>query len=278
LIVSIGRKKILIIHHSGSGSTRTISEVLRDRLSNNYKVDMVKICPGFDYRKLFNYDQVLLGYPTYYFKPSRSTSEFVENMPVFRNKVQLFLFTTYGLYSGNSIRTLIKMLQNKNTTIGGYLQIRGPASDGVLLLPSFFKLFFRYERKTKMKVEKIIGEIGGFLNNSGKISKMPLPRWYSPITGLFSKQIHGIDYSAYKKNLKVLEDRCTNCNACVDDCIRNCWTKGKDFPSINTNNCEFCLKCVHNCPTRAIIFTDKMKDSPRLNRVFYKKLKQKTFQ
>ena len=239
---------------------------------------MVRICPNFNYEGLPQYDLVLMGYPTYYFKPSLSTLEFVDKLPVFRNKIQFHIFTTYGLYSGNSIRTLISMLLGKNAIVTGHTQIRGPASDGVLLLPSFFRLFFRYERKTKMKVDKIIGEIGGFLNNSGKISKIPIPRWYSPITGLFSKQIHGIDYSTYKKNLKVLEDRCTNCNVCVDNCIRNCWTEGKDFPSINTNNCEFCLKCVHNCPTRAIIFTDKMKDSPRLDRAFYKKLKQKTFQ
>ena len=33
--------KIIIAYHSESGSTRTISEILRDRLSNYYKVDMV---------------------------------------------------------------------------------------------------------------------------------------------------------------------------------------------------------------------------------------------
>lgn len=277
MIVSIGRKKILIIYHSGSGSTQTISEVLRDRLSNNYKVDMVKICPDFNYEELSHYDLILLGYPTYYFKPSRSASEFVEKMPVFKNKVQFFLFTTYGLYSGNSIRTLIKMLKNKNTTISGYSQIRGPASDGVLLLPSFFRLFFRYERKANIKIDMMIRAIKESIKEPENNLKVPPPRWYSPITRLFSKQLHGIDYSGYKNDLKVLEDRCTNCNVCVDNCIRNCWTEGKDFPSINTNNCEFCLKCVHNCPTKAIIFTEKMKDGPRLNRAFYNKLKKDTF-
>jgi len=272
------QKKILIIYHSGSGSTRTISEVLKDRLSNNFKVDLVKICLDFDYEGLSDYDQVLLGYPTYYFKPSLSTLEFVDRMPVFRDKVQFFIFTTYGLYSGNSIRTLSKMLQNKNIVIKGYSQIRGPASDGVLLLPSFFRLFFKYEKKADTKIDKMINVIKENVKGPKNNSKTPSLRWYSPITGLFSRQIHGIDYSAYKKNLKVLEDRCTNCNICVEDCIRNCWTGGKDFPLINTGNCEFCLKCVHNCPAKAIIFTDRMKDSPRLDKSFYSKLKQNTFQ
>jgi len=271
------QKKILLIYHSGSGSTRIISEILYDRLSDYHEVDLIKIYPDFDYEKLSDYDQILLGYPTYYFKPSISTLEFVNKLPVFKNKIQVFIFTTYGLYSGNSIRILASMLLEKNVIITGYTQIRGPASDGVLLLPSFLRLFFRYERRVNIKIDRMIRAIGESIKEPENNSKIPLPRWYSSITGLFSKQIHGIDYSSYKSNLKVLEVRCTNCNICVDNCIRNCWVEGKDFPSINTGNCEFCLKCVHNCPTRAIIFTDKMKDSPRLNKSFYNKLKQNTF-
>jgi flavodoxin/ferredoxin len=269
--------RILIAYHSGSGSTRTISEILRDKLSNYYKIDFVKICQDFDYMKLPHYDLVLLGYPTYYFKPSYSTLEFVEKMPVFKNKIHFFLFTTYGLYSGNSIRTLVKVLAERNAIINGYSQIRGPASDGVLLLPSFLRLFFKYERKVNIKIDRMVRTIKESLIESGKILRIPLPRWYSPVTGLFSKQIQGINYSAYKRNLNVLDDRCNNCNICVNNCIRNSWEKGKNKPIINIDKCEFCLKCVHNCPTRAIIFSEKMKDSPRLDKTFYNELKRDTF-
>lgn len=272
------QKKILIVYQSGSGSTRTISEVFEKRLSADFNVKMLEVHADFDYRGLLDYDIVLVGFPTYYFRPPDSILEFVEKMPVFEKEIKTFIYTTYAMYSGNSIRVLAIKLKAKNMIVSGYTHIRGPASDGVLLLPSCFKLFFRYERKAKIKVDRVIGEIRGLLKNTGKISKIPPPRWYSPVTWIFHKQIHGIDYSSYKKNLKVLEDRCTNCNICVDNCIRNCWTEGKDFPSINTNNCEFCLKCVHNCPGNAIVFMDRMKDSPRLNKLFYKKLKQKTFQ
>ena len=278
----LSRKKqkpgILLVYHSGSGSTRTISEVLRDKLSDSYKVDRVKVCKDFDYSILQGRSLLIMGYPTYYFKPSISTLEYVDKLPVFKDRVQVFIFTTYGLYSGNSIRTLAGILAKKNAIVTGHIQIRGPASDGALLFPSFFKPFFRYERKANVKVDRMIEEIKRLLKSPGKISKIPQPRWYSPVSRIFYKQIQGIDYSNYKKNLKVLEDRCTNCNKCVDGCIRNCWREGKDLPSINTDSCEFCLKCVHNCPDKAIVFADRMKDSPRLDKSFYNKLKQKTFQ
>ena len=271
------KSRILIAYHSGSGSTRTISEILKDKLSNYYEVDFIEVCLDFDHKRLSTYDLVILGYPTYYFKPSSSATEFVEKMPVFKNKIQFFLFTTYGLYSGNSIRTMMNMLLEKNGIMEGYSQIRGPASDAVLLLPSFFRFFFRYERKANIKIDMTVRTIKESLTETGKVLRIPRPRWYSPVSRLFSKQIHDIDYSAYKRNLNILDDRCNNCNICVDNCIRNCWTEGTDRPVIDTDKCEFCLKCVHNCPTRAIIFSEKMKDSPRLDGTFYNKLKKDTF-
>jgi flavodoxin/formate hydrogenlyase subunit 6/NADH:ubiquinone oxidoreductase subunit I len=272
------QKKILIIYHSGSGSTQIISEILQDKLLlGHYKVDLSTIYPDFDYKKLSLYDLVLLGCPTYYFKPSCSTLEFVEKMPVLRNKMNFYIVTTYGLYSGNSVRTLAKMLQGKNTAIKGYSQIRGPASDGVLLLPSFLRFFFRYEKKVNIKIGRIVRTIKDSIEKPENNPKIPPPRWYSPLTCLFRKQIQAIDYSTYRKNLKVLDDRCNNCNVCVNNCIRKCWEKGKNKPIIDTDKCEFCLKCVHNCPKRAIVFTEKMKDSPRLDRIFYNKLRRDTF-
>lgn len=271
------QKKILIIYHSGSGSTRTISEVLEKRLSLDFDIEMLEIHADFNYKNLLDYNIVLIGFPTYYFRPPDSILEFVKKMPVFEKKIKTFIYTTYAMYSGNSIRVLAMKLKAKNMVVSGYMQIRGPASDGVLLLPSYFKFFFRYERKANIKIDRIIGKIKGLMEYPGNILKIPRMRWYSPATRLFSKQINGIGYSSYKKNLKILEGRCTKCNICVNNCIRNCWIEGKDFPSINISNCEFCLKCVHNCPVNAIVFTDSMKDRPRFNKLFYKKLKQKTF-
>ena len=52
---------------------------------------------------------------------------------------------------------------------------------------------------------------------------------------------------------------------------------GDYYITIDTDKCEFCLKCVHNCPVKAIIFSEKMKDKLRLDRKFYNKLKKDTF-
>ena len=270
------RAKILISYHSGSGSTKLISKVFSEQLSGEFSVDIIGIGPGFRYSRFKSYDLVLLGFPTYYLMPSFSALEFVRNMPVMDKKILFFLFTTYGLYSGNSIRMLSNTLRKKNTTIIGYAQIRGPASDGVLLFPSV-RLFSRYEKLANEKISMAVSEIKNFMQDRKEKMKVPHRRWYSPVTGLFKRQLGKIDYSQYRSNLRILEDRCSNCKICVKDCIWGCWKEGEDSPVLDISKCEFCLKCVHNCPDKAIIFSEGMKDRIRLDWKFYKELEDKTF-
>lgn len=266
--------RIIIIYHSGSGSTELISRVFSERLREDNKVDIAMIKPDFNYGILSSNDLVILGFPTYGFAPSFSTIEFVKNMPVMKDTA-FFLFTTCGLYSGNSIRILSDMLQGKDGRVIGYTQIRGPASDGVLFFP-WIRFFFSYEKRVNEKIDTAVNEIKSFLIKKDNTINIPRLRWYSPFTRLFRRQLGRVEYRQYSSNLRILEERCNNCNICVRNCIRGCWTKGKNHPYINPDNCEFCLKCVHNCPKKAIIFSDYMKDRSRLDKDFYKKIKERT--
>jgi len=73
--------KVLVLFHSGSGSTRTVSEVFRHKLSESYQVDMAQVSPGLDHQIIVGYDFLLFGFPTYHCKPSSSMLEFVNNLP-----------------------------------------------------------------------------------------------------------------------------------------------------------------------------------------------------
>jgi len=266
-------KKILIIYHSGSGSTKTISEVFKEKLSQFYKVDLLQARFDFNYQRLFDYDFFVLGFPTYHCAPSNSMLEFVNKIPEVNPSKNAFVFTTYGLYTGNSLRIFTKKLFQKRIITIGYAQIRGPASDGVLLFPSFISSMFRYEKRAKQKIERFVVEIRKLINSPTSKLKVPRYKWYVLINNLF-KYFGETQYNKYKDRLHILEDRCINCNLCVKSCINGCWTEEENHPSFNPTNCEFCLKCVHNCPEKAIVFSDNMKDKPRLNGKFYRNLKQ----
>ncbi|MBN1573112.1 MAG: hypothetical protein JW984_07950 [Deltaproteobacteria bacterium] len=82
----MGEKRIAVVHHSGSGSTRTIGEVFAELLSKKHSVDTYPVVRNFDYGLLTKYDLLIFGTLTFNCSPSKSMMEFVEGMPKFDNK------------------------------------------------------------------------------------------------------------------------------------------------------------------------------------------------
>ena len=270
-----GTKRILVIHHSGSGSTRTIAEVICDKLSGSFDVEIapITIRSDFDFKKIQDADMIVFGSPTFNCRPSRSMLEFIERVPKQKFPKRGYIFMTCGLYLSNAMRILAKRLYDKNIVTLGYERFRGPGSDGALLFPSSIKFIFRYERGVKEKIEKVLSDIEGGLKVEAKRPKMPVYSWYAPINDIFS-YFGEKTYKKYSRNIHVVSERCKNCNTCVKGCIRGCWEEGEITPSFDPENCELCLKCVHNCPEKAIAFSKAMMDRPRLNRKFYRHLKK----
>ncbi len=70
--------KVLILYHSGSGSTKLISEVLSEKMSETFETDLLIVSSSFDYQQIENYDLLIFGFPTYSCQPSLSMKEFVD--------------------------------------------------------------------------------------------------------------------------------------------------------------------------------------------------------
>ncbi len=269
-------KKVLVLYHSGSGSTKLISEVLSERLTKTCEIDIFQISNSFEYKQIENYDLLIFGFPTYSCQPSLSMKEFVDRMPVLSKNVKAFVFTTCALYTGNALRILIKKLYQKNIVTIDHSQFIGPASDGALLFPNLSSKIFQYEKKINTKILKSVDVISKTLNSSKAKLKIPAYKWYVPLNNILL-YFGELSYKKYKRRIHIIKERCINCNICVNNCPRNCWKSGDTIPAFDPYNCEFCLKCIHNCPQNAIIFSEKMEDNQRLNIPFYNNLKKKIF-
>ena len=261
---------VLILYHSGSGSTKTIGEILRDTLRKNHQVELISINQPFNYEDLLKFDLIVFGFPTYNFEPSASMMTFIDEMPVLDSVKRAVVFTTCGMYSGNAVRIATTRLKEKKVFSCHNMQIKGPDSYIGLITPPKSPT---YEKNVYSKIGKLVHKIKKSLENPVEEVDIPRSKWYVPFNvpvKVYTTRMTGKDI----KRMHLIEDRCKGCNMCVNGCQRRCWQETDSLPTFNNSNCEFCLRCVHNCSEQAIVFSDKMKDNPRFDNRFYKKLKK----
>ncbi|MBF0469029.1 MAG: EFR1 family ferrodoxin [Desulfamplus sp.] len=264
---------ILSLFHTGSGSTKTVATLLETKLKEFHNIEMQRVHQDFDYKKLPDYDFILIGFPTYFWTPSKFITEFVEKMPVYEHPVKAFVYTTCGIYNGNSLRILVKKLFNKNIIAVAHETIKGPASD-YILFPVSASLMFEYENGLSEKIDRSARKINEQISNDKISYNVPAFKLYVPLNNLLKWPGKKWFYY-YRDRLHNLEDRCTNCNLCVNNCRNNCWSEGENHPYYKSENCEFCLGCVHNCPEKAVIFSEGMTNKTRFNKKFYSKFLKK---
>lgn len=262
------KHKVLILYHSGAGSTKTIAEIYYKKL-DTYFIDINSIDLDYDYKKLQNYEFLILAFPTYHCSPSPSILEFIRNMPVFDEPKKSFAFTTYGLFSGNALREFIKECSTKNLKVCGYSAYRAPATDGALLLPPI-PFMFSYEKNIAYKIDVDIKKIKEIIKTDTDKVQCPSFKLYTILN--YPNKVLG---KAYKHKLKLIEENCSNCNKCVNNCMRKCWNiYNSTYPQYKVENCEFCFRCIHHCPNGAIVLSKKTKTKVKLNESFYKDLKE----
>ena len=276
------KKKVLILYHTGSGSTQVICELLKENLCSQFNV-MLESIYNFDNKLLDVFDFIIFGTPCYHCEPSESMQDFIKKLPVIKHGKNAFVFATCGLHSGNTVRMMVKDLLKKNIYTVDSTVIRGPASDGALMLPSWISFMFNFEKTVLEKIKHMKAAIDKYIEIPAceENTKVPSFKWYSPF--IYINHFGKKSYSKYIKNISVDIDRCTGCLICVNACERGCWTQNKideksrttSKVNFNYERCEFCLKCIHHCPSNAICFNNKMKDMPRLNNLFYNELKKR---
>ncbi len=266
--------KIAIYYHTGAGSTGMIGEVLKELLSDGHDVGFIRIDNSCDYTKMSSYDFLIFGYPVFGFNVSDSMREFAERIPPVESVKKCFIFTTFALASGNSIRKLANILERKNILCCGYLKIKAPASDGSLMFPENWKWPRRFEKKAPVKTEKAAAEIRKEIASLKFRLKKPIYKFLWVGWEKFFLAMALPQEKAFIRAIHILEDRCTKCNLCVSECRRGCWTKTADIPQFHYEQCELCLGCIHHCPAAAITFLKKPIDNPRLNRKFFMKKKE----
>lgn len=261
-------KQILIIYNSGAGSTKVIVDIYRILL-DGYQIEALPVSQSFDFSILRKYDLIIFAFPCYHCNISPLMRDFIERMPRQKEKRKAFVFITYGLYAGNTLRVFIKKCIEKNIYIEDYADYRAPATDGSLVFPSL-KFMYRYENRIAQNIKADMRKIKSILSIGDHKYRLP---YFKPYVLLnYPNAWLG---ARVKLQIKVRKDVCIHCNLCVENCPRGCWSIDNLYPVFDKSKCDACYKCIHKCPSESLIFSSRTIRKKKMNNSFYKEWKSR---
>lgn len=254
--------KAVIFYFSGTGNTWFISQKLKEELTkNNYKVN----CYSIENSTLTNKESlvnliteshlIIIGYPTYSSNLPLPMQKFINNLPQQHNK-NTAVFCTQSLSSSDGAIFIKNQLKSK-----GYLlqqAIHFVMSNNFYtplakLLPAGdYDKIAKRNKKASKKVKYFVSKI---------IKNEKLTTGDNFICHLIGNS-HRKNYSSTIKkfnDVMYVNNKCTNCNLCVNSCPVNNITNKNNSIQIN-DNCCLCMRCYNFCPTAAINITSKSED------------------
>jgi ferredoxin len=256
-------KKILSLYHSGVGNTKLISEKITSFLqSKKIAVDNFSV-ENFDNNRVRDFEFLIIGFPTYFLEASKVMSEFITNLPRYERPKYAFIYTTCGLFSANTLLNFANRLCEKNIHVVHSAVYRCPATDFVLIMPSF-KPTLTFEINLQAHIERDIKR--AFYGFTHREINPPKFKLYS----LLTKSMEAVER---KNTIQINNNLCTRCGKCVKNCPHNCFSKNDNNIVFEIDNCENCYRCIHHCPVRALSLNGKM---PKIvfDNAFYNSLSQ----
>jgi ferredoxin/flavodoxin len=266
-------KSVGILYFSGTGGTKLVAELLGELLSARLECDVSSIEDARAAELAAGSGFLVLLYPTYYLKPAPSMSEFVDRLGPLVPPRAAHIVTTCELYSENSIRRLSLALKEAGVIAVGSTVIHAPGSDVTLVFPGvLIPWWYRFEKGLGDKLRQAAREIVAAAEAPQLRDSIPRPKWYTPFTQLLQILILN-RFDLWRHGLRVLPDRCATCGACVKDCHRGAWAIEGGRLLHSSERCELCARCLHSCPSNAIVLLKGLKDNRRLDSGLYGRLR-----
>jgi energy-converting hydrogenase A subunit Q len=140
-----------------------------------------------------------------------------------------------------------------------------------------------YEQFSKLKTMEIVSELlekesEKLVKDAGRIDGIlkkvirdvsyqhPEPEFVEDVTDIIKEKIHNlvdsdlemgdvkeiIEFTSPKRQIKVFDETCIGCSACIEQCPVRCIELEMPSPVHIGSECVYCAKCVETCPVTAI--------------------------
>ena len=250
--------KALILYFSGTGNTHFVAMKIKDTLNNSgIKTDITayEVC-NFD--DISNYDVLIYGFPIYAYSMPEFMKVSIKDLKKPKTNA-VFIFSTYALHPGNALRKSSILFKKNGFIPIGTGKIKLPGSDGMLFLkdnaPYIKKINSVIDNQNK-NIEALSLKIKDRLI---KLIKTPDPISFEKIPclsypSIFIEAFIIPPFLLIEKWIKkrfYADQNCTHCGICQKICPSGNITVIKDRV-IFSNKCYLCLRCIHQCPEKAI--------------------------
>ncbi len=264
--------KVLILYFSGTGNTYLAANEIANILNQKGITTSVESVEVFDPNRVKEYDCLFFGFPIYALRMPEFLNDYTEKISLPRKR-GVFVFSTYGIYPGNAMKTVARKLQKRGFIPIGTGGAMLPGTDGLL----FIKKDSRTERKIKNKDykttrgirklrEKALKSVTKILSEDisdkrfERVKRIPL----SPV-GIVLDILFQIIYRPMEKSFKkkfYADENCSHCKLCEMICPSHNITVTKTEVTFS-NKCYLCLRCIHQCPEESIQIGQFTKNSIR---------------
>lgn len=251
--------KIAIIFQSGVGNTKNVALKIGQILKKSHQVEIYSVEELFEYIEYENYDALIIGFPTIHTHPTKRILDYLEQVHLTKS-IPVFVFTTCGLYSANTLRIFCKECIPKKLIPVHTASYRCAATDGVLLAPylSFFK---KAEKNLEQKIDKDIKVFTHLLEQGMLKARVPRFKIYS-IFNYPNKWVgHHITFPIY-----LHQEYCNKCGKCIRECPAQAYHVSEEgYPHIDLSKCEKCYRCIHHCSEKALSLSKKKRPQYTMN-------------
>jgi formate hydrogenlyase subunit 6/NADH:ubiquinone oxidoreductase subunit I/flavodoxin len=249
-------KSMIIFYYTGTGNTKYVCDYLEKTTKS--KGFSARSLPIYDLteKEIRDYidkeDIIFIAYPIYGSDMPENMKRFIDNLPQVESK-KLGVVCTQLMFSGDGGSIEFKKLKSKGFIQLWSYQVCMPNNLSVKGSPLKQHADYQYNEnkyliKARKKIDKISEDvIGGrkrvydnsvFHHFLGLLQRPYYRRWY------LKKEI---------SKLKVNQERCIQCNLCVDSCPNNVLEKiDNQVKFVNLSRCTMCLRCLNFCPKTAI--------------------------
>jgi len=230
-----------LLYFSPTGNVRHLAKTLASHLDS----DGTTVVPleGSEPEQLGGGGHLVLLYPIHGFNPPRNVERFVQRLPADRfDTVSVIAVGCADHWVDRAVsRRLRRTLTKKSYAI---------AVDEILAMPLTFIMAFPDDlaRKLVAGSEKRMEHVAASLGSvPGIAPRVPwksllvsfLGRLESPASRLFGLELHA-------------NEDCTSCGTCWNQCPQGNIRRGRDGRPRFGFDCLMCLRCIYNCPEKAI--------------------------